>query len=75
MTNDFSKGPFLVLGPEDGDSFWQPLPSTGYITNKITPYTANAMALREFGPQFFALVFAHGRPEDRSPVMTCFRTT
>lgn len=28
----------LVLGPEEGDSFWQPLPSTGYIISKLTPY-------------------------------------
>jgi len=34
------KGTAIVVGPEEGDSFWQPLPSTGHITAKITPYTA-----------------------------------
>ena len=34
----FAKGHVVVLGPEEGDSFWQPLPSTGYIINKLTPY-------------------------------------
>jgi gentisate 1,2-dioxygenase len=34
------KGPAIVLGPEDGDSFWQPNPSTGYIISKITPYNS-----------------------------------
>ena len=29
-----------VLGPEEGDSYWQPLPSTEHITAKITPGTA-----------------------------------
>ena len=36
--NDFAKGSIVVLGPEEGESFWQPLPSTGYIVNKLTPY-------------------------------------
>ena len=28
----------MVLGPDEGESFWQPLPSRGYIVNKLTPY-------------------------------------
>jgi hypothetical protein len=35
---DFAKGVVIALGPEDGESFWQPLPSTGYVINKISPY-------------------------------------
>jgi len=27
----------FVLGPEDGESLWQPLPSSGYVTLKLTP--------------------------------------
>jgi mannose-6-phosphate isomerase-like protein (cupin superfamily) len=27
----------FVLGPEDGESLWQPLPSRGYVTLKLTP--------------------------------------
>jgi mannose-6-phosphate isomerase-like protein (cupin superfamily) len=34
------KGIAIVLGPDDGESLWQPLPSRGYITNKINPYTS-----------------------------------
>ena len=34
----FAKGAVVVLGPEEGESFWQPLPSRGYIVNKLTPY-------------------------------------
>ncbi len=30
--NEFAKGCVVVLGPEEGESHWQPLPSTGYIT-------------------------------------------
>jgi mannose-6-phosphate isomerase-like protein (cupin superfamily) len=27
----------IVLGPDEGDSLWQPLPSRGYVTVKLTP--------------------------------------
>ena len=35
---EIAKGPSTVLQPEDGDAYWQPLPSTGYVINKLTPY-------------------------------------
>lgn len=37
---DFKKGPAIVLQPDDGEAHWQPLPSTGYIVSKITPYNS-----------------------------------
>ena len=36
--SEFAKGSVVVLGPDDGESHWQPLPSRGYITSKLTPY-------------------------------------
>ena len=36
----FAKGHAIVIGPEEGESFWQPVPSTGFITSKITPYNS-----------------------------------
>jgi mannose-6-phosphate isomerase-like protein (cupin superfamily) len=36
--NDYTSGDVVVLGPEEGESHWQPLPSTGYIISKLTPY-------------------------------------
>ena len=36
----FAQGQTIVVGPEEGDSFWQPIPSTGFITSKITPYNS-----------------------------------
>ncbi|HEX5326515.1 MAG TPA: cupin domain-containing protein [Acetobacteraceae bacterium] len=33
-----TKGDAVVLGPEEGEALWQPLPSTGYVINKLTPY-------------------------------------
>ncbi len=34
----FARGRAVVLAPNEGDGWWQPLPSTGYIINKLTPY-------------------------------------
>jgi quercetin dioxygenase-like cupin family protein len=34
------KGIALALGPEEGQSYWQPRPSTGYVTVKISPYNS-----------------------------------
>ncbi len=31
--------PAVVIGPEDGASLWQPLPSRGYVTVKLEPQT------------------------------------
>ena len=36
--NDFAKGSVVVLAPDEGESFWQPLPSRGYTVSKLTPY-------------------------------------
>ena len=38
--NQFAKGHTVVIGPEEGESFWQPIPSSGFITSKITPYNS-----------------------------------
>src|SRR5271166_4624464 len=38
--NDYAKGIVIALGPEDGESLWQPLPSTGYVINKLNPYNS-----------------------------------
>src|SRR5256886_8152705 len=40
LVSDYAKGVVIALGPEDGESFWQPLPSTGYVINKISPYNS-----------------------------------
>ena len=38
--NEYAKGIVIALGPEEGESLWQPLPSTGYVINKINPYNS-----------------------------------
>ena len=37
---DSRKGPMMVVGPDEGDSYWQPSPSTGYVTVKVSPYNS-----------------------------------
>jgi mannose-6-phosphate isomerase-like protein (cupin superfamily) len=32
------KGPAMVLGPEEGASYWQPAPHSGYMTVKLGPH-------------------------------------
>jgi mannose-6-phosphate isomerase-like protein (cupin superfamily) len=39
MTN-YAQGTAIVLGPEEGQSFWQPSPSTGYVITKFNPYNS-----------------------------------
>ncbi|HZQ75622.1 MAG TPA: cupin domain-containing protein [Burkholderiales bacterium] len=34
------KGVALALGPEEGESFWQPQPSNGYVTVKVSPWNS-----------------------------------
>jgi mannose-6-phosphate isomerase-like protein (cupin superfamily) len=35
--SEFKKGPSRVMGPEDGESYWQPFPHQGYMTVKVGP--------------------------------------
>jgi quercetin dioxygenase-like cupin family protein len=35
----YEKGAAFVLGPEDGESYWQPAPQNGYMTIKVSPVT------------------------------------
>ncbi len=37
---EYAKGVVIALAPEEGESLWQPLPSRGYVTNKINPYNS-----------------------------------
>ena len=51
--SNHAEGIAIVLGPEDGDSYWQPLPSRGYVINKINPYTSpyDEFLRRHSGPR------------------------
>jgi len=73
---DFRKGHCAVLGPEDGESFWQPLPSTGHIINKVTPYNSPyddfAMGIQVLEPGAHIREHAHERSHE---VLFCYTGT
>lgn len=37
MSNDITKGQSVIIGPDEGRSLWQPLPSRGYVDVNLTP--------------------------------------
>jgi len=69
-----SKSTALVLGPEEGEAYWQPLPSRGYIVNKISPYTCPyddfAMGIQVLESGAHIRRHAHERSHE---VLFCFR--
>jgi quercetin dioxygenase-like cupin family protein len=71
--NDFAKGNVVVLAPGEGESFWQPLPSVGYITSKLTPYNTPydsfSMGIQVLEPG--AHVRRHGH-ERQHEVLFCY---
>lgn len=36
-TDDITKGKSVIIGPGEGRSFWQPMPSRGYVDVNLTP--------------------------------------
>jgi quercetin dioxygenase-like cupin family protein len=73
---DFRKGHSAVLQPEDGESFWQPLPSTGHVVAKITPYTSPyddfSMGIQVLEPGASIRKHAHERQHE---VLFCYAGT
>lgn len=37
MADDITKGKSVIVGPDEGRSLWQPLPSRGYVDVNLTP--------------------------------------
>ena len=71
--SEFTKGDVVVLGPDEGESLWQPLPSVGYITSKLTPYNTPydnfAMGIQVLEPG--AHIRRHGH-ERQHEVLFCY---
>ncbi len=71
--NDHAKGPVVVLGPDEGESFWQPLPSRGYIVNNLTPYNTPydsfSMGIQVLEPGAHIRRHAHERQHE---VLFCY---
>ena len=74
--SDFAKGVVIALGPEEGESLWQPLPSTGYVINKINPYNspydAFSVGLQVLEPGAHIRRHAHERSHE---LLFCYRGT
>jgi mannose-6-phosphate isomerase-like protein (cupin superfamily) len=74
--SDYAKGNVIALGPEDGESLWQPLPSTGYVINKINPYNspydAFSTGLQVLEPGAHIRRHAHERSHE---LIFCYRGT
>ena len=73
---DFGKGHVIALGPEDGEAYWQPLPSTGYAINKINPYNSPydtfSTGLQVLEPGAYIRRHAHERSHE---LLFCYRGT
>jgi mannose-6-phosphate isomerase-like protein (cupin superfamily) len=73
---EFAQGPVVVLGPDEGQSHWQPLPSVGYITSKLTPYNAPydnfSLGIQVLEPGAHIRRHAHERQHE---VLFCYQGT
>lgn len=72
--SDYSEGTAIVLRPEDGESLWQPKPSTGYIVNKLNPYNSPyddfSTGLQVLEPGTHIRRHAHERSRE---ILFCYR--
>jgi quercetin dioxygenase-like cupin family protein len=73
---DYVQGPIVVLGPDEGEGFWQPRPAVGYVMNKLTPYNTPydnfAMGLQVLEPGAHVRRHAHERQHE---VLFCYQGT
>lgn len=62
------KGPAMVLGPEDGESYWQPGPHRGYMTVKVGPgnHPSNlfSMGIQVIPPGCHVRAHGHARNDE-----------
>lgn len=74
--SNHAEGIAIVFGPEDGESYWQPLPSRGYVINKINPYTSPyddfSIGIQVLEPGAHIRRHAHERSHE---LLFCFRGT
>ena len=75
MTEPY-KGPGRVIAPEEGDGYWQPLPSVGYTIAKVTPdnspYDDFATGIQVLEPGAHIRRHAHERSHE---FLFCYRGT
>jgi mannose-6-phosphate isomerase-like protein (cupin superfamily) len=63
-----TKGPSFVLGPDEGESYWQPGPHFGYMTVKVSPrnHPSNqfSMGTQVMPPGCHVRAHGHGRNDE-----------
>lgn len=62
--NGEARGGGFVLQPEDGPSFWQPIPANGYVINKLQPENWDgpfSLGLQVVAPRSFIRRHVHDR--------------
>ena len=69
MTTTVTTGPAMVLGPEDGESFWQPVPANGFVRNllnqaKTGGFSRFSMGTQTVAPQSFIREHTHDEHEE-----------
>jgi mannose-6-phosphate isomerase-like protein (cupin superfamily) len=67
------KGTALVLQPDEGPSYWQPMPANGYATVKISPDNCAgnfvSMGIQVIGPGSYVREHWHSKHEE---ILFCF---
>src|SRR5271167_1449168 len=51
---DMERGDLLVLQPEEGESFWQPVPANGHVEVRVSPARVKMATPFGFGRQTVA---------------------
>jgi quercetin dioxygenase-like cupin family protein len=72
--HDIPKGRAVVVQPEEGESFWQPVPANGHADPKLTPartgYDGLSMGYQTIAPGGRVREHSHG---DQLELQICFR--
>jgi len=66
VNNELQRGPCIFLGPDEGKSYWQPGPTDGYATVKISPHNvaSNHVTVVEQVVPPGKFLPAHGHPRN-----------
>jgi quercetin dioxygenase-like cupin family protein len=71
---DTSRGRAVVMQPEDGPSYWQPVPANGHADPKLYPavtgFEGLAMGFQTIAPESRVRAHSHG---DQVELQICFR--
>jgi quercetin dioxygenase-like cupin family protein len=73
-TTEAARGRATVIQPDEGDSFWQPVPANGHADPKLTPantrFDALSMGYQTIAPGSRVREHSHG---DQIELQICFR--